>query len=94
MRRAVLLSPLALLTSACATRPWTPAVSVAYWSETPEARTTELPAQAEALRRWQVPPSDPWAGYAKYTLITSLAEAPTMAELTSLAAPTVSGEKQ
>jgi hypothetical protein len=71
-RTSALLSPIALLTSACATRPWTPAVSVAYWSQAPEAHETVLPAQADALRRWQLPPGDPWAGYAKYTLLTSL----------------------
>jgi len=81
MRRAALLSPIALLTSACATRPWTPAVSVAYWSQTPEVHTTTLPAQADALRRWQVSPGDPWAGYAKYTLLTSLDAQPRQVEL-------------
>jgi hypothetical protein len=81
MRRAVLLSPLAVLTSACSLRPWTPAVSVAYWSPSPEVQSVELPAQQDALRRWQLPPSDPWAGYAKYTLLTSLDAAPRQVEL-------------
>jgi hypothetical protein len=82
MRRTLLLStPLALLASGCAFRPWTPAVSVAYDASSPEVRDIQLPAQADALRRWQIPPGDPWAPYAKYTLLTALDSAPTQVEL-------------
>ncbi len=81
MRNPLLLSPLALLASGCAVRPWTPAVSVAYWSPAPQVHDLQLPAQEDALRRWQLPPSDPWAGYAKYTLLSSLDAHPVQVEL-------------
>jgi hypothetical protein len=85
MRRTLLLPPVAVLASACSVRPWTPAVSVAYWSQTPDVRDVDLPAQQDALRRWQLPPSDPWAGYAKYTLLTALDAAPQRVELPDVA---------
>ena len=82
MRHSLLLTPsLALLATGCAIRPWTPAVPVAYWSEAPAVRDYTLPAQGDALRRWQLPPGDPWAPYAKYTLLTSLDSAPQQVEL-------------
>lgn len=86
MRPSLLLSPLALLVSGCASRPWTPAVSVAYWSPAPQVRDVELPAQEDALRRWQLPPDDPWAAYAKYTLLSSLDIGPAQVELPDVAA--------
>jgi hypothetical protein len=81
MRRAVLLSPLAVLSSACSLRPWTPAVSVAYWSPSPDVHSVELPSKEQAIERWQLPPGDPWAPYAKYTLLTALASGPQQVEL-------------
>jgi hypothetical protein len=81
MRRAILLSPLAIFGSACALRPWTPSVSVAYWSDSPDVREVQLPARGDVLRLWQLPPNDAWARYAKYTLITALDDSPTNAEL-------------
>ncbi len=73
MRRAFLIAPLALFTSACTLRPWTPSTSVAYWSEeTPGARYVTVPAQADIIARWQLPPTNPWARYEKYTLLTAL----------------------
>jgi hypothetical protein len=86
IKRAALLSPLAVLTSACALRPWTPSVSVAYWSDSADLRETSLPARADVLRAWQLPPNDAWGRYAKYTLITSLDESPTQAELPDVTA--------
>lgn len=84
--RAALVSPIALLSSACALRPWTPSVSVAYWSDSPDVRMTDLPARADVLRAWQLPPDDAWARYAKYTLITSLDETQGQAELPDVTA--------
>jgi hypothetical protein len=85
MRSPLLLSPLALLASGCAVRPWTPAVSVAYWSPAPQVHALQLPAQDDALRRWELPPSDPWAGYAKYTLLSSLDSRSVQVELPDVA---------
>jgi hypothetical protein len=70
-----------MLASACVSRPWTPSVSVAYGAQTPDVRDLTLPARDDALRRWQLPPSDPWAGYAKYTLLTALDASPQRVEL-------------
>jgi hypothetical protein len=84
MRRTVLLSPLALLTSACtSTAPsaWTPATTTAYWGTSENVRDYEFPAEQDAVRRWQLPPDDPWSVYAKYTLLTSLDAAPQQVEL-------------
>jgi hypothetical protein len=79
--RRALMVPSVLLASGCAYRPWTPAVSVAYWAPAPEVGQVDLPAREDALRRWQLPPSDPWASYAKYTLLSALDAAPQHVEL-------------
>ncbi|MGO9836608.1 MAG: hypothetical protein ACLP1X_20620 [Polyangiaceae bacterium] len=81
MRQALLLSPLAMIASACALQPSTPSMSTTLWSERPYVTFVQLPARSTALRRWLLPPTDPWAGYAKYTLLTALGEAPEIAEL-------------
>ena len=84
MRRNLLISPLAVLASACALRPSTPsmsAASAADWSDAPPLHAVQLPAREDALRRWLVPPTNAWAGYAKYTLLTALAEQSFVAEL-------------
>ena len=52
----LLSSPVALLATGCVTRPWTPAVPLANWSETPQVTNYEMPAQGDALRRWRIPP--------------------------------------
>lgn len=71
MRRAVV--PLAILTAGCSFRPWTPSVSVAFWSEdVPDARSVALPSSAELARAWQLAPQSPWARYQKSTLIASV----------------------
>jgi hypothetical protein len=80
MRRALMVSPV-LLASGCVDRPWTPAVSVAYWGQSPDAAVLQLPARADALRRWQLSPGDAWSPYAKYTLLTALDVVPETAEL-------------
>ncbi len=71
--RRYLVAPIAILSTACATRPFTPSVSVAYWSEDLTA-TVQAPATkpSEAIARWQLPTDDPWARYTKLTLLGSL----------------------
>jgi hypothetical protein len=81
MRRALLVPPVLLASGCVATRPPTPAVSVATWNGLPESTQMVLPSRADALRRWQLSPSDPWSPYAKYTLLTALAAAPEAVEL-------------
>jgi len=82
MRTALLLSPLTMLASACAASPLTPSMGADTWSVPPDGfHRLELPARADALRRWMLPPADPWASYAKYTLLTALSEAPQVADL-------------
>jgi hypothetical protein len=73
MRHPLALPPLALLAAACAARPSTPALSVADAPQ-PILASIDLPARADVLGRWQLPPSDPWAAYAKYTLLSALDE--------------------
>ncbi len=73
MRRYLLTAPLALLSSACAMRPWTPSVPVAYWAEPPpEAEEVIETAQPDAIALWQLPPDNPWMRYEKLTLLTSV----------------------
>jgi len=72
MRRTLLLPPLALLPSGCAAR-LAPSASVAD-APRPYLASVDLRARADALARWQLPPDDPWAAYAKYTLLTALGE--------------------
>ena len=82
MRRAAVIAPLALLTSACTMRPWTPSTSVAFWSEEPPAaRYVTVPSQPELIARWQLPPMNPWARYEKYTLLTALDSVPRTAPM-------------
>ncbi|HZU85504.1 MAG TPA: hypothetical protein VE987_21385, partial [Polyangiaceae bacterium] len=73
----------AMMTSACTLRqvgPCSPAECLDHAAQ-PRATTTTLPPRSEALRRWQLPPDDPWAPFAKYTLLASLDESPRPAEL-------------
>ena len=87
MRRRSLIfapfaAPLALVTTACTMRPWTPSTSVAYWAEsTPDVREMTVPAQTDAIARWQLPPTNPWARYEKYTLLTALDSKPGSVQL-------------
>jgi hypothetical protein len=81
MHRALLVPPAALVATGCVSQPWTPAVSVAYWAQTPEPAGMLLPAREDAMRRWQLPPGDAWAPYAKYTLLTALDASPQQVEL-------------
>ena len=68
------LVPLAILGAAgCNLRPWTPSVSVAYWSEdVPSAREYDVPTSAALASAWSLPADQPWARYMKPTLISSV----------------------
>jgi hypothetical protein len=69
--------PVALLTGACAARPWTPAMSVSYYTEpVPDAITVQLPPRHQAMERWLLPPDQPWAPWTKATLLSALDEEP------------------
>ncbi len=56
-------------------------MSAVDWSEGTPVHDVRLPAREDALRRWLLPPTNAWAGYAKYTLLTSLGERSVVAEL-------------
>ncbi len=78
------LSPLAVFASACTMRPLGPASPsdfVTHDPQSPDVHGVELPSRSAALRGWQLPPSDPWAAYAKYTLLTALPDLPRSAAL-------------
>ena len=84
MPRAPLLlaAPLALLTGACAFRPWTPSVSVAYWGEDVEhTESKRLPKSEELAAQWRLPSSLVWSRYSKSTLVSSLDSTPEDEEL-------------
>jgi hypothetical protein len=69
--------PVALLTTACATRPWTSATLVEYRGEpVPESSSVELPPRQEAMERWLLPVEQPWASWTKATLLSALDEQP------------------
>jgi len=77
MRRSIFVAPIALLTTACTMRPWTPSASVTYSGEAwAPARYVTVPAQPDIVARWQLPPTNPWARYEKYTLMTALDSVP------------------
>jgi hypothetical protein len=73
MRARLGILPVALVgVSGCGLRPWTPSVSVAFWSEeVPDARTYSVPSSASLAAAWQLAPESPWARYHKGTLISS-----------------------
>ena len=74
MRVRLGIIPVALVgMTGCGLRPWTPSVSVAFWSEdVPESREFALPTSAQLAAAWQVAPQSPWARYHKATLISSV----------------------
>ena len=78
----LLAAPLALLTGACAHRPWTPSVSVAYWSEDVDhTEHVKLPSSADLSARWRLPSSLVWSRWSKTTLVASLDSTPPDEEL-------------
>jgi hypothetical protein len=90
VRRALLASPLAFIVSAapaCAlpSSLSPPSATAADWSEPPTRQGAVLPARMDALDQWMLPAGSPWAGYAKYTLLTALSEAGRRADLPDVA---------
>jgi hypothetical protein len=88
VRRPLILTPLAMFAAACGMRPigaFAPSDYVTNGPQPPGLRSLALPARADALGRWQLPSGDPWASYAKYTLLTALDEAPSRTELPDVA---------
>ena len=64
---------LAVVSSACALRPWTPSVTVAYAAEdVPSDVMTVVPSHQQVAGRWQLPEESPWAPYQKMTLLSAL----------------------
>lgn len=65
--------PLAILSSACVMRPWTPSVSVAYGEDdVPGDVMTEVPSRQLISSRWQLAADSPWAPYQKFTILSAL----------------------
>src|SRR5262249_10879659 len=74
VRRLLGFLPLALL-GGCGFRPWTPSVSVAFWSEdVPANRDVILPRGEDAARAWLLSPELAWSKYGKGTLFVSTDE--------------------
>ncbi len=96
LRRVLGAVPVAVLSTACASRPWTPSVSVAYWAQdVPAGSPVALPTYPEAAMRWQLPPQNPWARWQKLTLLSVLDAAPQRtAELPDIARLDVVAEAQ
>lgn len=74
MRRLLSIAPLALLSTACAARGYTPSTALEHTGDLPEARLVAAPAEADAIASWQLPAESPWARYEKLTLLTYLGE--------------------
>jgi len=78
MKRAIVFSagPVALLSSACASQPWTPSVPVAFWSQPVQQspQTTGFVNSTDLALRWALPETNPWAPYQKMTLVTAADE--------------------
>jgi hypothetical protein len=73
MRDRWYTGPLAILSSACALRPWTPSVSVAYGEQdVPGDVMTIVPTHQTVAGRWQLPGDSPWAPYQKFTILSAL----------------------
>jgi hypothetical protein len=80
MRRAIAFSPLALLVSGCEPLQEPPATA-ADWSDALPVVDISAPSRADAIRAWSLPPGDPWAPYAKYTLLSALGDTATQVRL-------------
>ena len=74
MKARIGIVPVALVgVTGCGLRPWTPSVSVAFWSEdVPDSREYALPTSAQLAAAWQVAPQSPWARYHKGTLLSAV----------------------
>ncbi|MBX3201156.1 MAG: hypothetical protein KF894_23660 [Labilithrix sp.] len=73
MRARLGILPAALVgVTGCGLRPWTPSVSVAFWSEdVPALREYAVPSSSSLAARWQLAPESPWARYYKGTLVSA-----------------------
>ena len=81
-RSSLALVPLAWFVSGCGLRPWTPSVSVAFWSEdVPAGRDVNLPRSWDIARAWTVPPEIPWSKWTKGTLMSAVDPMGTVATL-------------
>jgi hypothetical protein len=74
MRARIGIVPITILgVTGCSLRPWTPSVSVAFWSEdVPDSREYQVPSSAALASAWQVAPESPWSRFHKSTLISSV----------------------
>jgi hypothetical protein len=54
----------------------TPSVDLTDWAQEPAVRATNLPSRDDVTRRWQLPPGNPWAPYAKFTLVSAIDSMP------------------
>ena len=80
--RRLALAPLAVLGTACASRPWTPAVSVDHWAQDPpNGEMTALPTARTLIEEWQLPRESPWSPYVKLTLLSAPNGGPAAVEL-------------
>ena len=71
--RRILGAGVALLAASCGLRPWTPSVSVAFWSqEVPAGRDVALPPSTELARAWHLSPDLAWSQFTKGTLVAAV----------------------
>lgn len=95
MRRALIVFPVAVYTSACSFVPFTPSTPVRYDAQTVSAGpSVVVPARPEAMSYWQLPPSNPWAPYEKLTLLSSLDTVPRAAALPNILAVPIVADAQ
>ena len=95
MRRAFIVLPVAVYTSACSFVPFTPSTPVRYDAQTVSAGpSVVVPARPEAMSYWQLPPSNPWAPYEKLTLLSSLDTVPRAAALPNVLALPIVADAQ
>lgn len=86
MDRRYVLGSVAVFATACATQlPHTAALYARYWLQDPgPLRPVSLLSYERTVAAWQLPPQNPWAPYAKFTLLTALATMPPGQNLQSL----------
>ena len=75
MDRIYVVGSAAVFATACATQlPHTAALYARYWLQEPgPVRPVSLLSYERTVAAWQLPPQNPWAPYAKFTLLTALA---------------------
>ncbi len=83
MRKHFTFTPIVLLSTACAIRPYTPSLHAGSFAaeDVPAAVQTTLPAYSQVVSAWQLPPNNPWTPYCKLTLFTALEDTPQSALL-------------